>query len=133
MSDTIRNAPTGLQFLLDGLISQVAGVQCALLVSADGLKKDISSGLDNDRADQLAAVASGLFSLARNTGGGGVRQVVAELDDHIVFVSSGGSQTRLVVVAGNDTDVSVLAFEMAQLIKGVAHHTATPARSDVVA
>ncbi|GAB3997851.1 hypothetical protein GCM10029992_22020 [Glycomyces albus] len=56
-----------LSWLLDGLIEKVPGARSALLLSADGIKKAFS-GLEADQADQLSAIASGMFSLARTAG-----------------------------------------------------------------
>jgi predicted regulator of Ras-like GTPase activity (Roadblock/LC7/MglB family) len=72
-----------LTWLLESLPERIPGARSALLLSADGLVK-AAHGLDTDAADHLAAVASGLHSLAVGAGarfaGGGVCQVVAELD-----------------------------------------------------
>ncbi|WP_037733447.1 roadblock/LC7 domain-containing protein, partial [Streptomyces megasporus] len=69
---------------MESLASRVPHTRSALLLSSDGLVK-AAHGLDTDTADHLAALASGLYSLARSAGvrfgsGGEVRQVVAELD-----------------------------------------------------
>lgn len=127
-----------LVWLLSGLVDRVPDTRSALLLSSDGLRK-AAHGLDDDGADHLAAIASGLFSLARNAGtrfGGseGVRQVVCELDDSLLFVSAAGSGAVLAVVAGKTADPGVLGYEMAQMVKSVRPYLATPARpaSDVV-
>lgn len=132
LSDASANRPSDLSWLLSGLIERVPHSRSALLLSSDGLKKAYY-GLDADSADQLSAIASGLFSLARSAGtrfGGGsaVRQVVAELDDALLFVSAAGSGAVLAVLAGRDTDAGVLGYEMSQLVKSVRPYLATPAR-----
>jgi predicted regulator of Ras-like GTPase activity (Roadblock/LC7/MglB family) len=121
-----------LAWLLSGLLQRVPLTRSALLTSADGLRR-AAHGLDPDGADHLAALASGLFSLARNVGvrfggGEGVRQVVAELDNTLLFVAAAGSGTVLAVMADRGADAGVLGYEMAQLVKSVRPYLATPAR-----
>jgi predicted regulator of Ras-like GTPase activity (Roadblock/LC7/MglB family) len=121
-----------LVWLLSGLVDRVPDTRSALLLSSDGLRK-AAHGLDDDGADHLAAIASGLFSLARSAGtrfGGTdvVRQVVAELEDSLLFVSAAGSGAVLAVIAGKDADPGVLGYEMAQLVKSVRPYLSTPTR-----
>ncbi|MEV6632616.1 roadblock/LC7 domain-containing protein [Actinoplanes sp. NPDC051470] len=137
LTDPVRTS-RDLVWLLSGLVDRVPDTRSALLLSSDGLRK-AAHGLDDDGADHLAAIASGLFSLARSAGtrfGGseGVRQVVCELDDSLLFVSAAGSGAVLAVVAGKTADPGVLGYEMAQMVKSVRPYLATPARpaSDVV-
>jgi predicted regulator of Ras-like GTPase activity (Roadblock/LC7/MglB family) len=135
LSDAPSGQSTDLAWLLAGLVERVPHTRSALLLSADGLKK-AAHGLDPDRADQLAAIASGLFSIARSAGdrfggGNGVRQVVAELDDTLLFVTTAGSGAVLAVLASRGADVGVLGYEMSQLVKSVRPYLATPARHAV--
>ena len=94
-SDLPQSPAQDLTWLLSGLLQRVPLTRSALLTSADGLRR-AAHGLDPDGADHLAALSSGLFSLARNVGarfggGEGVRQVVAELDTMLLFVTAAGS------------------------------------------
>jgi predicted regulator of Ras-like GTPase activity (Roadblock/LC7/MglB family) len=132
VSDVPTSQASDLAWLLSSLIQKVPHTRSALLLSSDGLKKYFH-GLDNDGADTLSAVASGLCSLARSAGvhfggGEGVRQVVAELDDALLFVSAAGPGAVLAVLAGREADVGVLGYEMGQLVKRVPSYLATPAR-----
>ncbi|MET0491679.1 MAG: roadblock/LC7 domain-containing protein [Actinoplanes sp.] len=131
-----RTDPTSpsqdLVWLLSSLIERVSDTKSALLLSSDGLSK-AAHGLDDDDANHLAAVAAGLFSLAHSAGarfGGSdvVRQVVAELDESLMFVSAAGAGAVLAVVAGKAADPAVLGYEMAQLVKSVRPFLSTPAR-----
>ena len=134
VSDVPSGHEPGLGWLLRSLIEHVPRTRSAVLLSADGLAT-AAYGLDQDPADQLSAIASGLFSLARTAavrfggdGGDGVRQVVAELDDTRMFVSSAGYGSVLAVLADRETDAGVLGYEMSQLVKSVRPFLATPAR-----
>ncbi|MCM2422969.1 MULTISPECIES: roadblock/LC7 domain-containing protein [unclassified Streptomyces] len=131
----VSDVPPGrdLAWLLTDLVSRVPHTRSAVLLSSDGLKKAVH-GLDGDSADHLAAVASGLRSLAGSAGarlGGGphVRQVVAELEDALLFVSAAGSGSALAVMAGRDADPGVLGYEMNRLIQQVRPNLETPARA----
>jgi predicted regulator of Ras-like GTPase activity (Roadblock/LC7/MglB family) len=135
LSDVPPSQATDLAWLLNSLVQRVPHTRSALLLSSDGLKK-AAHGLDPDGADHLAAIASGLFSLARSAGdrfggGDGVRQVVAELDDTLLFVSTAGSGAVLAVLAGRGADAGVLGYEMSQLVKSVRPYLVTPARHSV--
>ena len=132
MSDVTPGRNPDLGWLLRGLIEHVPHTRSAVLLSADGLAT-ASYGLGTDRADQLSAIASGMFALARTAatrfgGSDGVRQVVAELDDTLMFVSSAGFGSVLTVLASREADVGVLGYEMSQLVKSVRPFLATPAR-----
>ncbi|HEV3382055.1 MAG TPA: roadblock/LC7 domain-containing protein [Trebonia sp.] len=131
-----HTAPRGLaddiNWLLRGLLERVPRTRSAVLVSSDGLMT-AAEGLDRDGADHLAAIAAALFSIARNASGrfgnaSGVRQVIAELNDILLFVSSAGAGSVLVVLADRDADAGVLGYEMAQLVKGSSSFLSTAAR-----
>jgi predicted regulator of Ras-like GTPase activity (Roadblock/LC7/MglB family) len=125
-------ASTGVTWLLKSLVERVPHVRGAVLLSSDGLTKSVH-GLELDDADQLAAISSGFVALARSTGvkfsgSDRVRQVVAELDDTVLFVSSAGLGSVLTVLAEREADPGVVGYEMSQLIKSVRTFLATPAR-----
>ena len=131
-SDATAGHEPDLGWLLRGLVERVPRTRSAVLLSADGLAT-AAYGLDHDPADHLSAIASGLFSLARTAairfgGSDGVRQVVAELDDTLMFVSSAGYGSVLAVLADRETDAGVLGYEMSQLVKSVRPFLATPTR-----
>src|SRR2546429_7350075 len=57
--------PSQFGWLVNDFAERVPGVAHAVVVSADGLLLTASNRLPLDRADQLAAVASGLVSLTQ--------------------------------------------------------------------
>jgi predicted regulator of Ras-like GTPase activity (Roadblock/LC7/MglB family) len=133
VSDVTPGHESDLGWLLRGLVEHVPHTRSAVLLSADGLATAYY-GLAPDPADQLSAIASGLFSLARTAAGRfgrgeGVRQVVAELDDTLLFVSSAGYGSVLTVLADREADAGILGYEMSQLVKSVRPFLATPARN----
>jgi predicted regulator of Ras-like GTPase activity (Roadblock/LC7/MglB family) len=61
----LSQAAQNLNWLITNFADQVPGVAHTVVVSADGLLLAVSAGFPRDRADQLAAVASGLLSLTQ--------------------------------------------------------------------
>jgi predicted regulator of Ras-like GTPase activity (Roadblock/LC7/MglB family) len=132
VTDVPPSQDKGLTWLLRGLVERVPGTRSAVLLSSDGLTT-AAHGVDPNDADHLAAIASGLFSIARSAAtkfgdSDGVRQVVAELDDRLLFVSSAGYGSVLTVLANRDADAGVLGYEMSQMVKSVRPFLATPTR-----
>ncbi|GCD41383.1 roadblock/LC7 domain-containing protein [Streptomyces paromomycinus] len=128
---------TDLSWLLTGLVNRVPHATSALLLSSDGLVK-AAHGFDPDSADHLAALSSGLYSLARSAGvrfgnGDDVLQVVVELESTFLFVSTAGAGACLAVLAGREADVAVLGYEMGMLVKSVRPYLATPVRQQAPA
>lgn len=123
-----------LTWLLRRLVESVPHTRSAVLLSADGITKS-QYGLDPGDADQLAAMSSGLCSLALAVGkrfGGAecVGKVVAELEDVIVSVAAASAGTVLVVLADRDVDAAILGYEMGRLGTQVPAHLATASRHD---
>ena len=92
-----------LSWLLANFADRVPGVAHAIAVSADGLLLAASRDLPRDRADQLAAIASGLVSLtqgaARCFEGGAVLQTVVEMDNGFLFLMSISDGSSFAVLA----------------------------------
>lgn len=123
MADDVSVGDTSPEWLLTGLIDQVPGARSAVLLSSDGLVM-AASGIGADDADRLASCGAALCSIARGIGrtfgdGDTVRQVVAELDGLMAFVSDAGHNSVLAVLAGRDANPGVLGYEMTQLVKSV--------------
>jgi predicted regulator of Ras-like GTPase activity (Roadblock/LC7/MglB family) len=133
VSDVRPTQDSDLSWLLRSLLERVPHSRSAVLLSADGLTTAVH-GLSHDDADHRSAIASGLFSIARSAatkfgGSDGVRQVVAELDDTLLFVSSAGFGSVLTVLADRDADAGVLGYEMFQLVKSVRPFLSTTVRN----
>jgi uncharacterized protein len=108
-----------LNWLVANFAKATPGVAHAIVVSADGLPVAMSDRLDRPRADQLAAIASGLASLtlgaSRCFGGGQVKQTVVEMDRGFLFVMSISDGSCLAVLAASSCNVGVVAYEMTVL------------------
>lgn len=117
---TLSPAAQNLNWLVTNFVDRVPGVAHAVVVSADGLLLVASEGLPRDRADQLAAVASGLTSLtqgaARCFEAGNVVQTVIEMERGFLFLMSISDGSCLAVLAATSCDVGLVGYEMAVLV-----------------
>jgi predicted regulator of Ras-like GTPase activity (Roadblock/LC7/MglB family) len=124
-----------LTWLLNDLVDRVAEVRQAVVLSADGLLIAASRGLTREDAEHLSAMASGFQSLARGAGrhfgGGGVRQTIIELDTLFLFVTAAGNRANLAVLGSEDSDIGLIAYEMAMLVTRVGKYLTTPARPGI--
>jgi predicted regulator of Ras-like GTPase activity (Roadblock/LC7/MglB family) len=122
----------GLDWLLDDLVERVPEASKAVVLSVDGLLMGLSSGLRQEDAEHMAAIASGFQSLARSAGryfnGGPVRQTVIEMHSAFLFVSAAGNGACLAVLTEGETDIGLIAYEMAMLVKRVGHSLSSPSR-----
>jgi predicted regulator of Ras-like GTPase activity (Roadblock/LC7/MglB family) len=124
-----------LTWLVDDLVDRVDKAKQAVVLSADGLLMAASRGLQREDAEHLSAVASGFQSLARGAGrrfgGGAVRQTIVEMESAFLFVTAAGQGACLAVLAEQDADVGLIAYEMAMLVIRVGQYLTSPTRSSV--
>jgi len=117
---TLSREAQNINWLINNVVDNVPGVAHVIVVSADGLLLAVSSGLPRDRADQLAAVASGLSSLtqgaARVFEGGDVKQTIVEMEHGFLFVMSISDGSWLAVLASRSCDIGLVGYEMALLV-----------------
>jgi predicted regulator of Ras-like GTPase activity (Roadblock/LC7/MglB family) len=115
-----------LSWLLDDLVTRVAEISKAVILTRDGLVVGASTGLTREDAEHLAAMAAGMQSLARGAGrhfgGGRVRQTIVEMESSFLFVTAAGEGSCLAALATANADVGLVAFEMAVLVKRVGPH-----------
>src|SRR3954451_18796481 len=129
-SDMVAADPGGgpyheITWLLDDLVTRIATIQKAVILSRDGLTMG-ASGISREDAEHLSAIAAGFQSLARGTGlqfgGGQARQTIVEMDAAFLFVTAAGEGSCLAVLCSSDADVGMIAYEMAVLVKRVGQH-----------
>jgi len=108
-----------LSWLIDRFADRVPEVAHAIVVSADGLPLAMSAGFPPQRAEQLAAVTSGLASLAQGASkifaGENVLRTVVEMEFGVLLVTAVSSGASLAVLAGPDCALGVVAYEMGLL------------------
>jgi predicted regulator of Ras-like GTPase activity (Roadblock/LC7/MglB family) len=122
-----------LAWLLDDLVGRVKQAEHAIVLSVDGLLVASSKGLGRDDGEHLSAMASGIQSLARGAGkrfgGGPVQQTIIEMRSSFLFVTAAGHGACLAVLASEDADVGLIAYEMAMLVTRAGKFLAAPARA----
>jgi predicted regulator of Ras-like GTPase activity (Roadblock/LC7/MglB family) len=120
-----------LDWLLVDFVRGTAGARHALVVSADGLRLATSRGVGEALGDQLAAVTSGLASLAQGVAqsfvAGPVRQTIVEMAGGYLFVTSMSEGSMLAVFAERTCDLGMIGYEMTLLAARIGHML-TPSR-----
>jgi len=115
--------PSQFGWLVTNFSDRVPGVAHAIVVSADGLLLTSSDRLPRDRADQLAAIASGVISLAQGAArcfeAGGVIQTIVEMEHGIVALMSISDGSCLAVLASPTCDIGLIGYEMTLLVDRV--------------
>jgi uncharacterized protein len=110
-----------LNWLVTNFVDRVPDVAHAVVVSSDGIPLAFSAGFPQDRADQLAAVTSGLASLtqgaARVFEGGIVVQTVVEMEAGVLVVMAISHGASIAVLASPTSDLGLIAYEMALLVE----------------
>jgi uncharacterized protein len=121
-------------WLVDDFVNRVPGVAHALVVSTEGMPLAASAHLPRDRADQLAAVASGLISLAQGAArcfdAGQVVQTVVELERGIMLLMSISDGSSLAVLATPACDIGLVGYEMTLLVDRVGQQLTPHLRAE---
>ncbi|CAN7383332.1 roadblock/LC7 domain-containing protein [Knoellia sp. LjRoot47] len=121
-----------LDWVVSRFVDDVAGATHAILVSADGLLVAGSARLPGDRAEQMAAVSSGLASLATGAAqlfdGGMVLQTVIEMEQGFLLLMSVGNGSHLAVLTSATADIGQVGYEMALLVQRVGPMVEAEAR-----
>ena len=117
----LSQAAQNLNWLITNFVDRVPGVAHTVVVSSDGLLLAVSNGFPRDRADQLAAVASGLSSLtqgaARIFEGGAVTQTVVEMARGFVYVMAISDGSVMATLASPESDMGLIGYEMTNLVE----------------
>lgn len=124
-----------LDWVVSKFVDEVPSAAHAILVSADGLLMAASRSIPYERAEQVAAVSSGLASLAvgaaRLFDGGAVLQTVVEMQHGFLLLMSVGDGSHLAVLTEDSADIGQVGYEMALLVdragRMVQAHARVPA------
>ncbi|MFD3702183.1 roadblock/LC7 domain-containing protein [Nocardia sp. NPDC058658] len=130
----MRNATNaGLDWLIDDLVNRVASVRSAVLLATDGLLIAGSTGLARADAEHLSAIGSAYRSLATGVGNhfdlGPARQTVVELGRAYLLVTEAGPRASLVLIADEDADLGLVAYEMNHVVLQAGPHLSVEART----
>ena len=106
-------------WLLGNFVQQTDGVRDAVAVSSDGLLIAASDGLCRADADHLAAIVSSLAGVARSAARrydfDGLKLIMIEMRRGFLLVSVMPGGSCLGVVAGSDSDVGLVGYEISLL------------------
>lgn len=109
-------AAADFTWLLDRFATQTAGVVDAIAVSSDGLLIAVSQLREQADSERLAAIVSGVTSLAAGASGnyglGGLNKVIIDLENGHVLVSAIGCGAVLGVVTSKEAKLGNIAYEM---------------------
>ncbi|MET7426476.1 roadblock/LC7 domain-containing protein [Dactylosporangium sp. NPDC049525] len=118
---TLNAAPMSTEvqtfnWLLDSFTSGTAGVVEAIAVSSDGLLMATSASKERANAERLAAVVSGMTSLASGASAwytlGGLNRVIVDMVDGYLLITSISAGSVLGVIATRSANLSTVAYEM---------------------
>ena len=112
-----------LNFLLNDFVARVPKVTHIVAVSVDGLLLAHNEDLPRDRAERLAAIASGQISLLHGAGreleAGGMVSNLTEYEGGFMFLMSVPSGASLLTLAARDCDLLQVGYEVAELTNRV--------------
>ncbi|MFI9388607.1 roadblock/LC7 domain-containing protein [Kutzneria sp. NPDC052558] len=120
MTAEVQHAdPHTFNWLLANFVRGTDGVRDAVAVSSDGLLIAMSEGLDRTSADRLAALVSGLSSLAksasRNYDFDGLKLIMIEMKRGFLLVSAIDDGSCVGVIADSKCDIGLVGYEIAVL------------------
>jgi len=122
----------GLDWVVSKFVDEVPSAAHAVLVSADGLLMAKSFNLPDERAEQVAAVSSGLASLATGAArlfeGGAVLETIVEMENGFMLLMSVGDGSHLAVLTQATADIGQVGYEMALLVERVGQMVQAQAR-----
>jgi predicted regulator of Ras-like GTPase activity (Roadblock/LC7/MglB family) len=121
----LSNEARSLTWLVNNFVTEVPGVTDAVVVSADGLLLIASDGLPDERAQQLAAVASGIRSLAEGVSHlfdlGSSKQTIVRMKKGYLFVMAISDGSCLATLASLGCDMKIVAYQMTLLVESSDH------------
>jgi predicted regulator of Ras-like GTPase activity (Roadblock/LC7/MglB family) len=134
-SPSTLRTPQDFVWLTEQFAADTPGVTHAVLLSSDGLQLVASSSVGRDLGDQLAALTSGLLSMADRSAGlldlGASEYVTVRLPKgHLLFMRVGDA-AGLAVAAVAGCDLRVVAYQMTQFVRGVGHLLSPQMRQDL--
>jgi predicted regulator of Ras-like GTPase activity (Roadblock/LC7/MglB family) len=109
--------------LLDDFVRHTTGVKQAVAVSSDGLLMAASAALQRSDVDEVAAMVSGLTSLASSASQllsrGSLHQVTAEFHNGYLLVLQISGGSCLGVITQSDCDLELVGYEANMLVRRI--------------
>ncbi|KIH97076.1 dynein regulation protein LC7 [Streptomonospora alba] len=135
MDNQIAVTAENFAWLINNFVADVPGVDHAVVVSSDGLVLTSSQDFPEEHAEQLAAIASGMHSLA--VGGaklfakGECEQLIVRMQRGHLFVMSISDGSCLAVLTTPSADMKIVAYQMTRLVENVGHALTPQLRSQL--
>lgn len=132
MNDHMNNE---LGWMLDEVV-KMPEARHAILLSADGMLRAHSEGIDRDEAERQAAALSGLQSISRSTAefcdGADTpwQQTLVEFVGGYVFLIAAGPGAYLAVSATAEVDMEAVTYRMQKLVDRLGKELTSPPRQD---
>jgi uncharacterized protein len=128
-NDLLSQEAKTFNWLLESFTTNTAGVSEAVAVSSDGLLIAMSSIKDRANAERLAAVVSGMTSLAGGAASwyalGSLNRVIIDMSDGYLLITAISAGSVLGVIADRSANLGTVAYEMT-LFASRAGATLTP-------
>jgi uncharacterized protein len=127
--------PQDLDRLITDFTERVPEVRHALVVSSDGVPVAVSDRVQPDHLEQLAAITSGLISLAcgaaRIFDRGAVTQALVAMEQGTLVVMTIDEGSSCAVLTTAEADLDLVAYEMTMLVEQAGGIFTPPARGAV--
>jgi uncharacterized protein len=115
-NDLLSQEAKTFNWLLESFTTNTAGVSEAVAVSSDGLLIAMSSIKDRANAERLAAVVSGMTSLAGGAASwyalGTLNRVIIDMSDGYLLITAISAGSVLGVIADRSANLGTVAYEM---------------------
>ncbi len=115
-NDLLSQEAKTFNWLLESFTTNTAGVSEAVAVSSDGLLIAMSSIKDRANAERLAAVVSGMTSLAGGAASwyalGSLNRVIIDMSDGYLLITAISAGSVLGVIADRTANLGTVAYEM---------------------
>jgi len=117
---SLSHEAANVNWLMANFVERTPGVDQAVAVSSDGLLLAMSTTVDRPGADRMAAIITGMRALSQGAAAelhrGPVVQILIEMAEAYLFVSSISGGSTLGVVASKDCDLGLVGYEITMLV-----------------
>ncbi|MER6472728.1 roadblock/LC7 domain-containing protein [Streptomyces collinus] len=126
---------TDLSWMLEDIVHNVPKARHAVLLSADGLPRGSTDGMERKDVGTISAAMAGMQSLSRATahfaGPGEDRQwnqTIIEFSHGWIFLIGAGQGAYLAAAAAPDVDMQQISFRMHRLVARLGNNLTSPPR-----
>ena len=124
-----------LSWMLQDIVDNVPKATHAVLLSADGIPRGASAGMDRSAVETISAAMSGMQSLSRAAAkfagsepDATWEQTIIEFSHGWVFLIGAGQGAYLAAAAEPDVDMGAISFRMHRLVARLGNNLTTPPR-----